>query len=70
VVKGKGSPSFSIIITLQKSQTFCPKTMQKNVSMVLSLLDYYCNALLSGYPEERLRLCLDLEVFFEDSSLQ
>jgi len=29
---------FSIYVTLQKSETFCPKMMQKNESMLLSLL--------------------------------
>ena len=31
--------ALSIYVTLQKSETFCPKIMQKNVSMLLSLLD-------------------------------
>ena len=29
---------FSIYVTLQKSEMFCPKMMQKNVSMLLLLL--------------------------------
>ena len=31
--------AFTIYVTLQNPETFCPKMMQKNVSMLLSLLD-------------------------------
>ena len=37
-IKTVSRTAFSIYVTLQKSETFCPKIMQKNVSMLLSLL--------------------------------
>ena len=37
-IKTVSRTAFSIYITLQKSETFCPKMMPKNVSMILSLL--------------------------------
>ena len=38
-IKTVSRTAFSIYITLQKSEIFCPKIMQKNSSMLLSLLD-------------------------------
>ena len=57
-VKTVSRTAFSIYVTLQKSETFCPKMMQKTPcslihAFVTSMLDY-CNALLSGYPDKAL----------------
>ena len=38
-IKNISRTDFSIFVTLQKSETFCPKMTQKNKSMLLSLLD-------------------------------
>ena len=37
-IKTVSRTDFSIYLTLQKSETFCPKMMQKTESMLLSLL--------------------------------
>ena len=37
-IKTISRTAFSVYVTLQKSETFCPKMMQKNKSMLLSLL--------------------------------